>query len=336
MDSLLIDANSYGMTAVYNFASLTTKDKATPTGVVHGVLMQLFALLREYPQAVPIVLWDGRAQWRYDLYPEYKSGRDARPDQLEMRALYRSQVGRLREMLQHLGLPQLFPVDEEADDLAGHLAPRLARYGKVTLCTKDTDWLQVVSNDVAWYSHPNKIKKYITPSEFPTYGGDYGFANGRAYLQACALAGDDSDKIGGIDKVGEKTAAQFLLEFGSPEAFWTAVDAGTHVPKGKVRERLASAESRAIYARNLQLMDWSCAPPLCESTFLWTTPFERAVAKRELLDHDLRVTAEQLNKYEPQHDFRTLITSGEHPLLAAMRDAAQRDETPVASAPRAR
>lgn len=323
--TLLIDANSYGMTSVYNFSELKSKD-GQPTGVTHGVLMLLFSLMREYPQALPVLLWDGRAQWRYDLCPDYKSGRDIGEERLRMRELYRKQIAPLREMISLLGIPQIIPEEEEADDVAGHLTARLARHGPVVLCTKDTDWLQVVDENVSWYSHPNKKKRLLTATDFPHYESDYGFANARAYLQASALAGDDSDRIAGIDKVGEKTAAQFLAEWGTPEAFWAACDDGSHAPKGVVRTRMASAESRALYQRNLRLMDWALAPPLRESTSLWTTPYDHDRAKRELLDLQLRVTAEQLDKWTPGYDFRGAVGRREHPLLEAMNEASRADE----------
>jgi 5'-3' exonuclease len=323
--TLLIDANAYGMASVYNFDTLKSND-GRPTGVIHGVLLSLFSLLREHPSALPVVLWDGRAQWRYDLYPEYKSGRDARPDQVAMRALYRAQTGPLRDMLLHLGIPQIVAVEEEADDVAGHLVRHLSGHGGVLMCTKDTDWIQAIDENVSWYSHPNKVKRLVTVENLPHYKEDYGFANGHAYIEACALAGDDSDKIRGIDGVGEKTAAKFLAEFGSAEAFWAAVDAGTHAPKGVVRERLASAAARELYARNMRLMDWRFSPPLHDSTFLWAAPFDRARAHHELYDLDLRMTADQLSKWTPAFDYRQAIGAHQHPLLDALHQAAIADE----------
>lgn len=332
---VLIDANSLGMTAAARNHHARHAGKRPewrtregfPNGAIHGMVDALLYALRAVEGAhpgtvmLPILLWDGRAQWRYDLHPGYKE-RSTDPDYVEMKALYKMQVPVLRGLWHRVGMPQVIGVDEEADDIAGHLAPRLARHGPVTAISKDSDWLQIVADNVRLYVH-GEYARWISHHDLATAGkgGKFGYASTRAFVQCKALAGDDSDTIPGVELVGLQTAAKLVAEFGSVEAYWAAVDAGTVQPKGVIRERLASAQTRALFARNLRLMDWACSPPMQPSTYLWTGPHDRAEALAILHELQLRMVANRLAEYTPTADHHAALANPNHPLHRAMAEA---------------
>lgn len=335
---ILLDANSLGMTAAARFhlqrrgapdsgrrPAWATKG-GFPNGAVHGMVDSLLLALRTVIETqpgrmpFPILLWDGRAQWRYDLYPAYKP-RPKDPEYLSMKDKYKQQVPILRALWHYVGLPQVIAVDEEADDVAGQLAPRLARHGPVTLVSKDGDWVQRVAPGVTVYVH-GEHARFIGVADLPTLGdgGKFGYADVRAYLQAKALAGDPSDGIDGVDKVGMQTAAKLLAEFGTVEAFWAAVDSGQMVPKGVIQTRLASTETRSLFARNLRLMDWSCAPPLQPSTFLWVGKADPGEVAKIMAELELKVAGERLAAYRPL-DYHASLAAANHPLHLALEEA---------------
>ena len=72
----LIDGNSVGH-AAHRATKLRSGDMETQA--VFGMLRSIRDMKVERPNFEPIVLWDGRAQWRFDLHPEYKSNRDNDP-----------------------------------------------------------------------------------------------------------------------------------------------------------------------------------------------------------------------------------------------------------------
>lgn len=140
----------------------------------------------------------------------------------------------------------------------------------VELFTKDTDWWQGLSEKVHWFSPFSK--KTVTLEFLANPDNelkDGYFLSVDEYLKCKALAGDASDTIPGINKVGLITAAKYIREFGSMETYWNRVDSGEKF-NGKILETLASHEARAIYYRNLELMDWKKAPKYANSDMALT------------------------------------------------------------------
>lgn len=262
-DILLVDINGLGYACMYLPAFNRLSVNGFQTGAIHGALSSLFAYMDSRPGAVPIVLWDNRANWRYSLLPEYKGNRSDTPEKVAIKECYKTQTPVIRMMLTALGIPQISCGEAEADDLAGHICREIDPSWNIELGTKDTDWYQSLKENVAWYS--SLTKKYVTLESLadPNNGMECNFLSTKEYLEAKALAGDTSDYIPGIDKVGLKTAVKIMREHGGTiDSFWTAVDEGRHIPKGSVQERLANQESRDIFKRNKILMDWGQAPAI--------------------------------------------------------------------------
>lgn len=248
--TILIDANSRGY-AHHDGAKLTVGPFQTQA--IFGMLKEIRNIHFSYPNRSIIVLWDGRAQWRYDLYPGYKADREGKSAVDDAhRAAYKAQVPWIQQMFRALGIRQLLNFDLEADDLAGYMAPRYS--GQVLLVTGDGDWLQLVSPNVTWLD-PRSGKK-VTLENFLEQTG---YKSPEAFLDGKALHGDTSDKIKGTG-IGEKHAPEFVAEFGSVKRYFALVDDGTYKPKLKKYQVLASPEGRAIFERNMKLMNLRDTP----------------------------------------------------------------------------
>lgn len=262
-DILLFDMNGLGYAAMYQPNLAKLQHNGTPTAALHGALASLFSRMAEFPNALPVVVWDGRARWRNELYPGYKENRSDTPEKVAIREAYRKQVPYIQLLLLHLGIPQLRSGSAEADDLAGAICRELGGDFKMELVSRDTDWWQGLTRKIWWYSPLSK--KVITFEDFtnPEVGTNDGhFLTTDEYLKCKALAGDTSDCISGVEGVGLKTAAKFIRKYGSMAELWLRVDSGKESVKGSIMERLVTQETRDLYARNLQLMDWSRSPPL--------------------------------------------------------------------------
>lgn len=255
---LIVDGNSIAH-ANHNATPLTVGEFQVQS--IFGTLRSAKKMAEMYPRAEQIWLWDGTAQWRLDLYPEYKGNRqplDA--DGIASKKAFKAQGPFTEKALSLLGLKQIRSPLLEADDLAGYFSRSLSSKGHaVTLVSGDRDWITLVDDRVTWFD-PIRDRKVDMGNllEFT------GFFSTEAYVQGKALQGDSSDNIVGIPKMGEKTAALFLAEWGDVNKFFAAVDDGSYTPKKRVSKTatslhpeqfLASPEGRAIFERNVKLMD---------------------------------------------------------------------------------
>ncbi len=241
----LVDGSSYLYRAFFALPPLTTS-KGVPTGAVLGVLNMLNKLLKEEnPELIAVVLDAPGKTFRDELFEEYKAHRPPMPDDL------RSQVAPLIEAIPALGLPMLRIEGVEADDVIGTLAERAAREGlEVVISTGDKDMAQLVDNRVTLVNtmFDTKLDRAGVKAKFdvlPEQIVDY-----------LALVGDSSDNIPGVPKVGPKTAAKWLNEYGSADAIIAhAKDIGGKVGES-LRDNLATLElSRklATIRRDLKL-----------------------------------------------------------------------------------
>ena len=248
-NTLIVDGNSLAH-ANHNGTRLTVGTMEVQA--IYGMLRSIAALKGAYPGWDMIVLWDGRAQWRFDLHPEYKGNREAKDAKQEAhKAAFKAQSPFIRKALSLLGVKQLLVESAEADDVAGYLSKRLSAAGAyVVLVSGDKDWIQLVNPKVIWFD-PIRDRK-VSEANFFEFTG---YRSPQAFIDGKALTGDTSDNIPGVGGIGEKGAPVFLAEFGSVEAFFKAVDSGTFKPKKKAHQNLASPEGRDAFRRNRQLMN---------------------------------------------------------------------------------
>lgn len=260
-DIILIDANSIGYAAMYqpNLARLAHDGQST--AALHGLPMSVFKLMKRFPEATPILLWDGKARWRYERYPEYKSDRKADPEKVAIRDAYAAQVPHLRRLFFDLGLPQMGHPDTEADDLAGMITRRIVENDdtlNILLSTTDSDWVQSLHERVHWFKTSDETLTDLARLASEDFK-DGPFDTPEQYLAAKCLAGDSSDSIEGIPGIGLKTGAKFHREYGDFETLWARADAGEKF-KGAKLQSILTPEARALYLRNREIMDWRQAP----------------------------------------------------------------------------
>jgi DNA polymerase I len=203
----LVDGSSYLYRAFFALPPLTTT-KGAPTGALLGVLNMLNRLLKEEnPELIAVVMDAPGRTFRDDLFEEYKAHRPPMPDDL------RSQIAPLVEAIPALGLPLLRIEGVEADDVIGTLAERAAAAGmEVVISTGDKDMAQLVNDRITLVNtmFETRLDRAGVKAKFdvlPEQVVDY-----------LALVGDSADNIPGVPKVGPKTAAKWLGEYGSADA----------------------------------------------------------------------------------------------------------------------
>ncbi|MGB8405758.1 MAG: DNA polymerase I [Mycobacterium sp.] len=239
---MLLDGNSLAFRAFYALPAENFKTQGgLTTNAVYGFTAMLINLLRdEKPTHVAAAFDVSRKTFRLAKYPEYKAGRAATPDE------FRGQIDIAKEVLGALGIAVLAEEGFEADDLIATLATQAEAAGfRVLVVTGDRDSLQLVSDDVT-VLYPKKgvsdlhrftpdavVEKYgLTPKQYPDFA---------------ALRGDPSDNLPGIPGVGEKTAAKWIVQYGSLQDLVDHVDE----VKGKVGDSLRANLSNVILNREL-------------------------------------------------------------------------------------
>ena len=239
---LLIDGHSMAYRAFYalpveNF----TTAMGQHTNAIYGFATMLISLIKEEkPTHVAVAFDVSRKTFRSEIFPEYKANRASTPDE------FRSQMSYLHEFIDGCGIEHFQLEGYEADDLIATISKKAEKDGfEILICTGDRDSFQLV-NEKTTVLYPKRgvselarmtpdavIEKYgMTPEQYPDFA---------------ALRGDPSDNLPSIPGVGEKTAAKWVVEYGSLKDLLSEVDK----VGGKVGQALRDNIDNVIRNREL-------------------------------------------------------------------------------------
>jgi DNA polymerase-1 len=278
-DLVLVDGSSYVYRAFHALPPLSNS-RGEPTGAVHGVLNMLVKFVKEYqPKRIAVVFDAPGKTFRDELFAEYKAHRPPMPNDL------RSQIEPLLTILRAQGLPILREEGVEADDVIGTLACRAAREGhSVLISTGDKDMAQLVDGSITLINTMSnsvldragvKAKFDVHPEQIIDY---------------LALVGDSSDNIPGIEKVGPKTAAKWLGQYGTLDN----LIAHAQEISGKVGENLRAGLATLELSRKLATIRTDLDMPLSSEQLIPAAPDVEQL--RELYTrYELRVLLRQLD-----------------------------------------
>lgn len=255
----LIDANSVGY-AQHHAQDLRHSPDGHQTQAIAGMLMHLRRNIQYDPAILNVLLWDDRAQWRYDLHPNYKNGRHRTVEQREARAAYEWQRPWIERALAAFPVLQVRARGAEADDLGWGLSRQLAAQGHlVSLYTADTDWLAMVQARVRWVN-ARKPAQVVEEDGFARTC-PYPFPQQVAAIKA--LTGDDADDIDGVPDIAIKRAQSILAKYGSLDGVLeAAADPFRFSDEPKYYQTLGLPETQALVRRNRQLVDLSRGPAI--------------------------------------------------------------------------
>ncbi|MFC5609685.1 DNA polymerase I [Variovorax soli] len=244
---LLVDGSSYLYRAFHAMPDLRAVpgDSTSPaTGAIRGMINMMTALRREVRADYAACIFDAPGKtFRDEWYPQYKANRSPMPDDL------RSQIEPIHEVVRLLGWPVLHVPDVEADDVIGTLARLGAEQGmQVIVSSGDKDLSQLVTDRITIIDTMNGKKRDVAgvTAEFgvpPSLMVDYQ-----------TLVGDSVDNVPGVEKVGPKTAAKWLLQYGSLDA----LIASASEIKGAAGENLRKALDWLPQGRRLVTIRTDC------------------------------------------------------------------------------
>jgi DNA polymerase I len=235
---ILVDGSSY-LYRAYHIPQLQQLRNARgePTGAIYGVLNMLRKLRNDYAPEYMAVIFDAKGKtFRHEMYEAYKANRSVMPEELQ------KQVEPLHTIVKAMGLPLLCVEGVEADDIIGTLVRRVQDRGMdVLISTGDKDMAQLVNPRV-------KLVNTMTNT----------FLDPAGVVEKFGVRPEQIvDNIPGGEKVGPKTAAKWLQEYGTLEQ----VLAHAADIKGRIGENLRAAAQQLPLSRRLTAINCDVSLP---------------------------------------------------------------------------
>jgi DNA polymerase-1 len=211
------------------------------TNAVYGFATMLLSLLAtEKPTHVAVAFDVSRKTFRSEIFPEYKANRAKTPDE------FRSQMSYLHDLVTAFGITTFEVEGFEADDIIATIAKQAERENaEVFICTGDRDSFQLV-NEKTTVLYPKRGVSDLARMTPQAIQEKYGMSP-EQYPDFAALRGDPSDNLPSVPGVGEKTAAKWIVEYGSLHELIANLDK----LGGKVGQSLRDSISDVIRNREL-------------------------------------------------------------------------------------
>ena len=201
---LLVDGSSYLYRAYHALPDLRTSS-GEPTGALRGFISMLHVLRQQVEAEYIACVFDAKGKtFRDALFSEYKANRTAMPDDLGR------QIEPIHDAVRALGWPIIEIPGIEADDVIATLARRGSEQQfKTIVSTSDKDLAQLVNEHVTLVNTMSN-----ETLDVPGVERKFGVSPQRI-VDYLTLVGDSVDNVPGVEKVGPKTAAKWLHEYGS-------------------------------------------------------------------------------------------------------------------------
>lgn len=239
MDLLVIDGNSLMNRAYYGIRLLTNKD-GEYTNAMFGFLNTYLSLKNQYDPGAVVVAFDLKAPtFRHKIYPEYKAGRHATPQELI------EQFPKIKELLKALGCFVIEKEGYEADDIIGTLAAAAGENDRCYIATGDRDALQLVSDRAVVLLATNKGHTLYDEEKIKE---EY-LVSPKQMIEIKALQGDSSDNIPGVAGIGPKTAISIISKYGNIDEVYKDVD--TLDLSDGVKNKLKNGRDSAYLSREI-------------------------------------------------------------------------------------
>lgn len=244
---VLIDGHSILNRAFYGIPDLTNA-AGLHTNAVYGFLNILFKILDEEKPDYLTVAFDVHAPtFRHKMYAQYKGTRKPMAEEL------REQVPVIKKMLTAMGIRIVEKEGYEADDILGTISRMAQEAGlSVSVVSGDRDLLQLATErvkiripktkrtgtEIEDYYAADVLERYqVTPEQF---------------IDVKALMGDASDNIPGVPGIGEKTATNLIVAYGSIE---NAYDHLEEIKPKRAKENLKEYYELAQLSKTLASID---------------------------------------------------------------------------------
>jgi len=235
---VLIDAHAIIHRAYHALPDFSSS-KGEPTGALYGLSAMLIKIIQELKPDYISACYDlPEPTHRHEVFEDYKASRAKTDDNLIL------QLEKSKKVFEGFGIPIYEMVGFEADDILGTIVEltKNDEHIEVIIASGDLDTLQLISgkkvqvytlkkgiSDTIMYDEERVKERFgFGPELVPDYKG---------------LRGDPSDNIPGVKGVGEKTATELILSFGSVEDIYK-----------ELKKNEASFEKKGFKPRVIKLL----------------------------------------------------------------------------------
>ncbi len=247
---VLIDGHSILNRAFYGVPDLSNA-QGLHTNAIYGFLNIMFKILEEEKPDYLAVAFDVHAPtFRHQMYEAYKGTRKPMPEEL------REQVPVMKDVLKAMGIVIMEQAGLEADDILGTLAKKAQKDGiEVSLVSGDRDLLQIADEHIKIRIPKTQRGKTEIGDYYPRDVMDEYQVTPLQFIDLKALMGDTADNIPGVPKVGQKTAAELMVAYGSLDNIYAHVE---EISKKSIRESLLANKDLADLSKTLATIRTDC------------------------------------------------------------------------------
>ncbi len=323
---------------VFHALSEMTSPDGQPVGAVHGFLRDIADLIEKHRADYLFCAFDTEGDtFRHRMYEPYKANREEMPPDL------RSQIPKIQQVLEAMGVPILEWSGYEADDLIATMAREIDQRGwRGHLVTSDKDCRQLITDRISLF---NLRKNQIYDAQ--ALAKDWGIRPDQV-VDFQSLVGDPVDQVPGIPLIGPKIASQLLEKYSTLENVLLHAD---EIGGKQRRENLMQGREIAMISRELVRLvddlrisiDWEAARvirlnpaavlPLCRD-FGFRRLAERFAAMGNSLSHPADGRSESAGQTRSEspalpnqlstEGYHTITTRDE--LIALVRQLAEHEQ----------
>lgn len=283
---VLLDAHAILHRAYHALPDFATS-KGEPTGALYGLVTMVLKIISDLKPDYIVACYDlPKPTYRHEVYEGYKSGRAKTDDALV------AQLESSKELCEALNIPIYSKEGFEADDMLGTITEHLKKVDvDIIIASGDMDTLQLVDdekvqvytlkkgiNDTILYSEKAVKERFgFGPELLPDYKG---------------LRGDPSDNIIGIQGIGEKTATELIVNFGTIENIYKTLKKDENkvleVVRPRIVELLKNGEEEAMFSKALATIRRDAEINFKLPQHAWCEGIDIDVAKRKLTSLEFR------------------------------------------------
>lgn len=228
---LLLDGNNLLFQMFFGMPARIVNEQGKAIQGTLGFVGALLKIIRRVEPTHIAVLFDGEHEnKRASLDEAYKANRKDYSEVPEEENPF-SQLADVYAALDFLGIKHAETLNCEADDWIAGYGLRYGQEVEIVISSFDSDFFQLITDKVSVLRYRGEKTMICTPEYIVE---KFGIAPGQ-YADFKSLVGDTADNIKGADKVGVKTAAALLKEFGTLENLLANAES---IQKPSVRESI--------------------------------------------------------------------------------------------------
>lgn len=258
---LLVDGSNLLFQMFYGMPARIVNAQGRPIQGTVGFIGALLKMIRMVQPTHVAVLFDGQCHNpRTELDGEYKANREDYSLLPEEDTPF-SQLPDIFAALDYLEIRYAETSDCEADDWMAAFA--MQNGGReVVIASQDSDLFQLITENVKILRYRGE-KTVLCDESYIRQ--KLGIAP-RQYADFKSLTGDGSDNIRGVEKVGPKTAAALLNQFGNLE---NLLDHADEIEKPAIRASVQKNAARARLNYMLVKLDGKAVLPFEPDALVW-------------------------------------------------------------------